>query len=85
MITSDRLLRMHLGSYLSNVSDGAHYALWWKLKPTADAFHNAIKDAVPQIVKLLDDNNDFVRSAAAKAFGKLAEQRKWRYYHALRD
>jgi hypothetical protein len=39
-------------------------------------FHDVIRGAVPDIVKLLINDFSFVQSAGANAIGKLAEQRK---------
>ena len=45
--------------------------------PFLATFHDAIKIAVPLIIKSLGDSDSHVRLAGAKAIGKLAEQSKW--------
>jgi hypothetical protein len=39
------------------------------------AFHNAIKNAIPRIIELLEESDLDVRSGGENAIGKLAEQR----------
>jgi hypothetical protein len=41
------------------------------------AFHEDIKPAVPQIVKMLKDSDSSVQSLAQNVLTKLMEQRKW--------
>lgn len=77
-MVADRLVRMHSRNWLSNVSNNTFLSLWVDWGKFLATFHDAINGAVPQIVGLLEDSNDDVRSAAQDAIGKLVEQcKRW--------
>lgn len=76
MNMSAQLLQMYLANFLSNVSDGVCRALWQAWVLFLAAFHDKIKDAVPEIVQLIKSDDYNVQSAARDALGKLIEQGK---------